>query len=434
MKKKLGLFLTICIVSGIVFAAVKTTFYGIIDMQHNKIINLASPDDIYDAANKKYVVSNFFPRTGGNLYGKVNMHFHEIFNVADTNLSTSVPTREYVDSTFLRADGEAEMSGSLDMRGYNINYLATPTNATQAVNKFYVDNNFLYAPGGHVASQVDMGGYRIYNMANPVSSQDAATKTYVDASISRLAENGSAFQYFALRRGSSYPPLVNIGHPDNTNLTFVVIKQFYGKIYAYGEGINAAITNRDYTTIKTWKVGDPFQVAFSPPPYETTQTNGNIIVSCMSNNQILGRNNFGVSFTSSGPLPLCPIQVFFDGTPYSPNTAGDISSSVDHLNLRFGISKINGAPQTVTGLKLFVADPLKYDSDTFYPASINIDGITYSVGEEIVLSDLVGSSAVINVLITIPTYDAASGLRLNFYIKVGSTQYNFGQFFAPGNL
>ena len=80
-----------------------------IDMANHKIINVADPTDLTDAANKKYVDD-------------------EIAKIPHSDAGT------------LKLDGSRVMAGDLNMNDHKINNLADPTDLTDAANKKYVDN------------------------------------------------------------------------------------------------------------------------------------------------------------------------------------------------------------------------------------------------------------------------------------------------------
>lgn len=79
------------------------------------------------------------------------------------------------------------VTGSLDMTAGSsatITGLSTPTNASDAANKGYVDTQVatrLALTGGTMFGPIAMNGFRITGMGDPLADQDAATKAYVDS-------------------------------------------------------------------------------------------------------------------------------------------------------------------------------------------------------------------------------------------------------------
>jgi len=74
----------------------------------------------------------------------------------------------------------AVLPDDIDMGGNQINNLANPTLAQDAVTKSYADTTFVDAAGDTMSGQLNMGSSKIVNMAEPTTSHDAATKNYVD--------------------------------------------------------------------------------------------------------------------------------------------------------------------------------------------------------------------------------------------------------------
>ena len=79
------------------------------------------------------------------------------------------------------------ITGALDMTAGSsatITGLSTPTNASDAANKGYVDTQDalrLALTGGTMSGAIAMGSSKITGLATPTADQDAATKAYVDS-------------------------------------------------------------------------------------------------------------------------------------------------------------------------------------------------------------------------------------------------------------
>ena len=92
---------------------------------------------------------------------------------------------------------DVTINGSLDMNsatGSTISGLSTPTNATDAANKGYVDTADalkLNLAGGTMSGAIAMGTAKITGLGDPTAAQDAATKNYVDNSVQGLDAKAS---------------------------------------------------------------------------------------------------------------------------------------------------------------------------------------------------------------------------------------------------
>ena len=129
----------------------------------------------------------------GNITGTVtgNVTGNVIGNVTG-NLTGNV-TASSGSSTF----NDVTINGSLDMNsatGSTISGLSTPTNATDAANKGYVDTGLalkLNLTGGTMSGAIAMGTAKITGLGDPTSAQDAATKNYVDNTVQGLDAKAS---------------------------------------------------------------------------------------------------------------------------------------------------------------------------------------------------------------------------------------------------
>lgn len=90
--------------------------------------------------------------------------------------------------TFLPLTG-GTMAGVINMGGFKITDLATPTDPADAVTKAYADL-FLPLAGGTMSGAIAMGSHKITDLLDPTDPQDAATKAYVDSTGSGTVSPG----------------------------------------------------------------------------------------------------------------------------------------------------------------------------------------------------------------------------------------------------
>jgi len=262
---------------------------GNLDMQGYKIINLATPTLSTDGANKGYVdaavsgIPSAIVTLTGNVTGSgvvtspivttlnmtldqipipvsnVNLNNHKIINLLDPTLAQDGATKNYVDTrtipisqlagyvsstaTYLRGDGTwanfntaatalrldqfAIPTANINLNNNKIINLATPTAATDATNKSYVDSavsglnitltgavtgtgagtinttltpittsqisNFTSSVTAFRLDQfavptasLSLNSQKIVNLATPTLSTDGANKGYVDAAVSGI--------------------------------------------------------------------------------------------------------------------------------------------------------------------------------------------------------------------------------------------------------
>lgn len=148
------------------------------------------------------------PLSGGTMTGPINMNSQKIINLANPTDNNDATNKIFVDTAFQTLEAEVNqqllaylqlkggtMTGILDMGDYRITSLAAPSAGTDAATKQYVDNvvsgltpteSYLPLSGGTMTGTLDMGSNRITSLSNPSNTADAATKGYVDTQVSSI--------------------------------------------------------------------------------------------------------------------------------------------------------------------------------------------------------------------------------------------------------
>lgn len=214
MNNRWKIILGVLIVSGLVFAAVETKFYGNINLQGNKVVSMGTPTSSTDGVNKAYADS--------------------VLTKANTNL--------YAEKVVLNTAINGRLSVS----------------------------------GGAMNGGIDMNGYKITSVGTPYFASDVATKEYVDT-IASQSSSASGYQYFGLKKGGYFTPLYNLDSNTNYWLTFTVLKEFYGYPVLWTEGVDAIISNFN-TTARAYKVGETFKAELYIADDASYRTNGSVIV------------------------------------------------------------------------------------------------------------------------------------------------------------
>jgi hypothetical protein len=181
------------------------TMTGNINMNDNRIIDLASPISADDATNKGYVdsintninskLNTFVLKAGDTMSGDINMDDNGIKNLKHppTNPHDAV-TKQWVEDEFptkQKVLGGFKMTGPLDLGDNEIYGVAlTPNVDDAATSKKYVDDSLLTAlsiVGGTMHGEIGMGNQKITDLADPTDDHDAVSKSYVTGLISGLA-------------------------------------------------------------------------------------------------------------------------------------------------------------------------------------------------------------------------------------------------------
>lgn len=217
---------------------------GQINMNGQKITNLALPTAASDAVNQSFVVSNFALKNGNastnfaalalSVSGGLNMNNQRIVNVATPVAGTDGVNRDYVllnyavkngnpsndfsaallTATAIRAQA-ITMNGSLDANSNRIINLPTPTAGTDAVNQSFVVNNFAQKNGSSVVNfaaqdlsmsgTLNMNSQRIINLGSPLTGTDGVNRDFVTTFFA--PKNGSSTNDFAVNNLTVYGQL-----------------------------------------------------------------------------------------------------------------------------------------------------------------------------------------------------------------------------------
>ena len=380
-KTKTKIILGVMLISGLVFAAYTTKFYGDIDMQSHKISNLATPTANADGANKTYVDTQIHTRLnkqGGQLTGTLDMQTNYIIRVHGPRSGAA---------------------GNLD-----------------AVNKFYVNNTFLPLTGGDLSGRLNLGGNKIINLAKPTDPADGVNKAYAD----EVAQQ-AGFQSFVLRKGSSYTPLYNLDSNSNRYFNVVVVKQFNGSVTSYFEsGLADCSTN---FAAKTYKVGDVIKVPFHAKANNFSQTNGTLVV---SSDGAVG--NFGITFPPT--FVIVPFKVYIGRRSYNQNTSGQINEAITSDVFDVGITNLSNV--AITDVQATFTKAQYYETSTEYNTDVQPEGGVSTICPTIVNVASIPAKGCAWFHIKIFGYDDANiGMKWNFEFMSGGTTYRFGQFFVP---
>ena len=139
--------------------------------------------------------NNTYIRLDGesDITGNLNMALRKIENLGEPTNPKDATSKEYVDNTKGTGvigevkDETATLKGNLDFEDrYRIKNLPNPVDGKDAVNRKYVENLAINHPFQYVDNQyqakddLDLRGFKIKNLCSPFEDGDAATKGYLD--------------------------------------------------------------------------------------------------------------------------------------------------------------------------------------------------------------------------------------------------------------
>ena len=247
-----------------------------INMNNEKIINIGKPTDSKDAVNKEYVddedakqdiaINDLSSRKADrsevlllngsqNMTGNLSMNGNRIFSLPIPTGPQQPVTKTYLESQiasipqsdlslYLKVDGSRAMTGNLKMNDNKITDLFTQDDvpiidypnalkdSKMAVNKLYVNENFLKLKG----DDYDLKGKRIRNTepygVNTFDTNDLVSKAFVLAEISKLPTDvlkldGSRAMTGTLQMGDNAITGIRSSSADDAALTVGGAKSTY---------------------------------------------------------------------------------------------------------------------------------------------------------------------------------------------------------------
>ena len=188
---------------------------GDIRMNNNRIYGIGNVENDTSAVNRKYVndelkkkpnTDTVVLRDGSQtMTGNLDMNNQRIINVANPISETDVVNKRYFEthvnnidlSDYSKRDGTVPMTGNLDMSLNKIINCGQPTGARDVTNKAYVDSEVgktLKLDGsGVMTSVLDMNNQRIINLGNATHDQDAITLKQVNDGIATVSTENNKY-------------------------------------------------------------------------------------------------------------------------------------------------------------------------------------------------------------------------------------------------
>ena len=277
-----------------------------INMNNNFIQNVATPTSSHQATNKGYCEYNFLNRQkGGVIMGPLSMNRNDLTGISDTpKFGYSAVNKNYVDGEFVKNTGDT-MSGVLNMNGNKIKNVGTPyTYENDAAVNVGFFNTELNASNSNVFTQITN-----------------AYKQYVDGEIGKIAsvdttqfikKDGSVPMAADLDMGTH--KIINVGQPttdtdaaskgyiDNTLAESHLISSYQSNEFKYLDDIND--TSSEYNIIV-----EDF-ADFDQSPHKNKKAYKVILQRDVGSNNYRSRMGF-----NRYPLPLGTYTMIFEYHP-----------------------------------------------------------------------------------------------------------------------
>ena len=162
-----------------------STIVSGIDFNSHKIINLAEPTGIHEAATKGYVDTHSSGGSGGLITSDLDLNTHKLINVVNPTNLQDAATKNYVDASInqcVKTDGSSTISGNIDLNSHKLINVTDPASAQDAATKNYVDSTLntglvLAQKSNYIGIDVNAGmtSLGLKSQILPVNTADATS-------------------------------------------------------------------------------------------------------------------------------------------------------------------------------------------------------------------------------------------------------------------
>ena len=166
---------------------------GNLDMNSNRIYNVAQPDGDNQPATKVWLENKFLDKSSGVMAGPLNTSNNKITHLAKPTDDKDGVNKKYIDDNYLKLSGGT-------MTGHIILNNAILTSQYQAISRNTGNAFFVQITNPYVYHQFNMVNNRIYNLADPTDATDAINKQYLEKSHVKSSHYNNEFKYLMTNR------------------------------------------------------------------------------------------------------------------------------------------------------------------------------------------------------------------------------------------
>ena len=161
---------------------------GNLDMNSNRIYNVAQPDGDNQPATKIWSENKFLDKSSGVMAGPLNMSNNKITHLAKPTDDKDGVNKKYIDDNYLKLSG-----GTLT--GHIILNNAILTSQYQAISLNTGNAFFVQITNPYVYHQFNMAKNKIINLGDPTDATDAVNKQYLENSHVKPSHYNNEFKY-----------------------------------------------------------------------------------------------------------------------------------------------------------------------------------------------------------------------------------------------
>ena len=161
---------------------------GNLDMNSKRIYNVAQPNGDNQPATKIWSKNKFLDKSSGVMAGSLDMSNNIITHLAKPTDDKDGVNKKYIDDNYLKLSGGT-------VTGHIILNNAILTSQYQAISRNTGNAFFVQITNPYVYHQFNMVNNRIYNLADPTDATDAINKQYLEKSHVKASSYNNEFKY-----------------------------------------------------------------------------------------------------------------------------------------------------------------------------------------------------------------------------------------------
>ena len=226
---------------------------GNLDMNSKRIYNVAQPNGDNQPATKIWSENKFLDKSSGVMAGSLDMSNNIITHLAKPTDDKDGVNKKYIDDNYLKLSGGT-------VTGHIILNNAILTSQYQAISRNTGNAFFVQITNPYVYHQFNMVNNRIYNLADPTDATDAINKQYLEKSHVKASSYNNEFKYlmtyklawtdlradsFDITKIDNLMPQDGNYHQYNHKVLYTTIIKDQQGGYSYKMGINCYQLDKD---------------------------------------------------------------------------------------------------------------------------------------------------------------------------------------------
>ena len=226
---------------------------GNLGMNNNRIYIVAQPNGDHQPATKMWSESKFLDKSSGVMAGSLNMTNNKITRLAKPTNDTDGANKKYIDVNYFKLSGDT-------FTGHIILTNLVVSSRFHAINGYMGKAFFVQITNSYVFTPINMNDKKVINLGDPTDATDAINKQYLEKSHVIPSHYNNEFKYlmtdklrwtdlqadsFNITKIDNLMPQEDNYHQYNHKVLFTTIIKDQKGGYSYKMGINCYQLDKD---------------------------------------------------------------------------------------------------------------------------------------------------------------------------------------------